>query len=138
MLKSLIALSILVTQAANADTRLLCTDTGDDNGSYFIDITGYEQVLHDDKESMTLPLGFKNFRSAVVKVEDLTCTKPSPFLEGPGTLMACYSDKVEDFGVSRKHFEAALVKGKSGLVVNVRGPGIPVGYSVPCQEKESR
>jgi hypothetical protein len=138
MLKSLIFISMLVTHAANAEERLLCTDTGDLNGSYILDITGYEKILDGSQESMVRSLGFKYFRSWVTKIAEFGCAQPNPYLEGPLTLMACYSGPISDYGQAAAPFEAAISNGNSGLIMTVRGPGIPAGYSVPCQIKESK
>lgn len=136
MLKSLIFISMLVTQAASAETRLICTNTGNLNGSYILDITGYEKILDGSQKTMVRSLGFKNFRSWVTQVANLSCAKPNPYLEGPGTLMACYSGPISDYGHAPVPFEAAISNGNSGLRMTVRGPGIPAGYSVPCQIRE--
>ncbi len=136
MLKSIIFISMLVTYAASAEARLICTDTGNFDGSYILDITGYEKILDGSQKSMVLALGFKNFRSWATKVADLGCAKPNPYLEGPLTLMACYSDPISDYGHAPAPFEAAIFNGDSGLIMTVRGPGVPAGYTVPCQIKD--
>ncbi len=136
MLKSLIFTSMLVMHAASAEARLICTDTGNFDGSYILDITGYEKILDGSQKSMVRSLGFKNFRSWVTKVADLGCAKPNPYLEGPHTLMACYSGPISDYGHAPAPFEAAISNGDSGLIMTVRGPGVPAGYTVPCQIKE--
>jgi len=121
---------------ASAEARLLCTDTGNMDGSYFLDITGFEKILDGSQKSMVRSLGFKHFRSWVTKIADLDCAKPNPYLEGPLTLMACYSGPISDFGHAPARFEAAITNGDFGLIMTVRGPGIPAGYSVPCQIKD--
>lgn len=136
MLKSLIFISMLIIHAASVEARLICTNTGNLDGSYILDITGYEKILDGSQKSMVSSLGFKNFRSWVTQVADLVCAKPNPYLEGPGTLMACYSGPISDYGNAPAPFEAALSKGDFGLIMTFRGPGIPEGYSVPCQIKE--
>lgn len=136
MLKSLIFMSMLVTHAASAKTHLVCTNTGNLDGSYLLDITGYEKILNGSEKSMVRSLGFKSFRSSVTHIADLGCAKPNPFFEAPGTLMACYSGPISDYGDIPATFEAAISNGDSGLTMTVRGPGIPVGYTVPCQIKE--
>lgn len=132
------ALPMVATAAAPA-SRLICANFGNLNGSHYLDITGYEQILNGTVSSLKRTLGFKEFRSSIMEVADMSCAKPNPFLEGPGTLLACYSGLISDHrnpSAVKTTFEAAISQGEFGLVMTVRGPGIPAGYIVPCAVKD--
>lgn len=136
MIKLLILSSIFAAQGAAASTHLVCGDFGNMDGTYVLDITGYEQILNGTQISMTRTLEFKRFRSWGEKIADLACARPNPFLDGPRSLMACRSGPVSDYGDNSKIFEATLSQGQFELALNLNGPGIPLGHSVPCREQD--
>lgn len=136
MFKTLTLSVLVLSHVAIAKPHMVCTNSGDINGSYILDITGYEKILNGSQQTLKTNLGFKHFRSSVDPIIELSCAKPNPFLEGPGTLLACYSGPVKDFGGKDDAFEAALFKDQSDMRLEIRGPGISSGYSLLCQIKD--
>lgn len=118
---------------ATKTSRLICTNSANFHGSYYLDITGYAEVLNGSgpRSEFKPTLGFKAFRSWVEPVANLKCRKGNPFRDGPRTIMVCLTD-----GMSRNSYEAAIIKVDGGLMMKVRGSGVPNGYQVFCEEKE--
>jgi len=132
VMKIVISMLLLVGSFSSfAAEKTVCTNRGDMKGSFYLDITGYEALLHDDSKSMTTTLNYKPFRSWPNHVDNMVCFKANAYLHGPAGMLACRSS------TQLTHYEVTVLKSvEDGLVARVKDSD---GFysQVPCAISET-
>lgn len=134
-MKSLIVILMMVSSSSYASDKVICVNRGNLDGSYSLDITGYEEILDGKVKSFSKILNFKRFRSFEQPITNLVCSKPNSYLDGPSAVLACRSGApANDYGpIGNVPFEAIVYEYKSKLLMRVTGPDIEPSIEIYCE-----
>lgn len=127
-MKEIIALLIMISASAHAIDKIICLNRGNIQGSYSLDITGYEKVLDGTVKSFTKTLNFKWFRSYEEPVSDVICKAPNSYIDGPNALLVC---RTEIYGPNA--MVALIYEYQAKLFMSVRGQNQPLIDGISCQ-----